>query len=492
MLGVNGISMSGIAEILLSRGVRVSGSDLTSSNRTDRLKGLGAVIYETNSAANIHAGDPPDALVYTGAAGAGNPERIRAAELGITCIDRAELLGAIMAEHKQSIGIAGTHGKTTTSCMTTAILLAAGSDPTVNIGGEFGLIGGTSRIGGRDMFLAEACEYLDSFLKLRPSIAVITNVEYDHTDYFRDIDHLRGSFARYAGQAGGAVVINTDDENSRIIAKVAAGHSAAVKCAPATVNSAAINFAATTNHPTRSAGPIKYVTFGANSPDADFVAADIRYDGAYNAVFTLKSNAHGRSIDIQLRVPGIYNVYNALAAASAAVTAGCPFEAVAEGLAMYQGLQKRFEFKGEIDGYTIVDDYAHHPTAVRLALGAARKYAGGGRVLCVFHPHTYTRTRAFLQDFSEAFTAADRVLLADIFPAREKDPGDISSAMLADGINKAGGDAAYFAGGFPEIADWIRRHAAPGDLVLTMGAGHSSDVADILLSTPPRHSEPQA
>jgi len=469
MLGVNGISMSGLAEILLSRGVRLSGSDLTHSDRTERLKELGAVIYRGNAADHIDGGDPPDLLVYTAAAGPDNPERARAAELGIKSVDRAELLGAIMAAHKTSIAVAGTHGKTTTSAMIAAILLAAGFDPTINIGGEFAMIGGTSRIGGNEMFLAEACEYVDSSLKLHPTIGVITNIEYDHTDYFRDIEQLRASFARYAGQSGVFTVVNADDAN---VTAIRAGWVA--------------NRTGEPDDPGRGAAPAsgegpEWLLFGIESADADVKATDISYDDAGNGTFTLVSGAHDRSVRVRLRVPGPHNVYNALAAAAASVAAGCTFEAAAAGLELFGGVGKRFEYKGRVEGYDIVDDYAHHPTAVGLALGTARKYARGGRVLCVFHPHTYTRTRTFLAEFAEAFLAADQVLLADIFPAREADPGDISSAMLADRINKLGGRAAYFGGGFPAIAEWVRANAKPGDIVLTMGAGHSSDVADILL-----------
>ncbi|MCL2060313.1 MAG: UDP-N-acetylmuramate--L-alanine ligase [Oscillospiraceae bacterium] len=452
MLGVNGISMSGLAEILLSRGVRVSGSDLTSSDRTERLVELGASIYKGNSAAHIDADDPPDLLVYTAAAGPDNPERVRARELGIECMDRARLLGDIMASHKVSIGVAGTHGKTTTSAMTASILLAAGADPTINIGGEYGPIGGASRVGGSDIFLAEACEYTDTFLVLRPSVAVITNIEYDHVDYFTGIEHLLESFAQYAAQAGVAVVANADDANTgRVRAQAQLQQQ-------------------------------RWVTFAVDDgEDADYVAKDIAFDETGAASFTLASRVCGLSARVRLQVPGQHNIYNGLAAAAASIEAGCPFEAAAQGLNAFQGTKKRFEHKGSAHGFEIEDDYAHHPTEVRTALASARTYARGGKVLCVFHPHTYTRTRAFLHEFAEAFRAADTVLLPDIFPAREDDPGDISSAMLAEEIKRRGGDAAYFPGGFPAIADWIRAHANPGDLVLTMGAGLSSIVADILL-----------
>ena len=480
MLGINGISMSGLAEILLSRGIRVSGSDLTASDRTERLKELGAVIYSGNSADNIKAGDPPDLLVYTAAAAPDNPERLRAAALGIPCADRARLLGDIMAGHKRSIGVTGTHGKTTTASMAAAILLADGLDPTINIGGEFDLIGGNSRIGGGDIFLAEACEYTDTFLKLRPSIAVITNIEYDHSDYFKDIEQLRASFLKYAGQAGSAVVANADDPNTGIIRErwFNGGESTSCVCGEGAAECNAAGH-----------GEKRWITFGLKSGEADFYAYDIRNTDAGGSEFFIAAKEYAREARIRLNAPGLYNVYNALAAAAAAIIAGCSFEAAAEGLEAFGGLKKRFEYKGSINGFDIFDDYAHHPTAVRNALGAARKRAGGGRVFCVFQPHTYTRTRTFLAEFAEALAAADHVLLADIFPAREADPGDISSALLCDEVNRRGGNAAYFpsgnapgyAAGFAAIADRILSAAKPGDLVLTMGAGRASDVADILI-----------
>ena len=464
MLGVNGISMSGLAEILLDRGCRVSGSDLNASDRTGRLAESGAAIYIGNAASNIKADDPPDLLVYTAAAGPDNPERVRAAELGIPCIERAELLGRIMAEHAFSIGVAGTHGKTTTSAMIAAILLADGRDPTINIGGEYVPIGGNTRIGGRGIFLAEACEYTDTFLKLSPSIAVITNVEYDHSDYFRDIAHLRESFSRYARLAKKAVVANADDANARMVLQALAEGSAG-------------------GIPVESAGGIpERVLFGVESGDAEFRAGSIEYGDDYCATFTFSCAGSGGAARVNLRVPGLYNVYNALAAGAAAVTAGCSLDAVVAGLEGFCGVKKRFEYKGEVKGVKIIDDYAHHPSEVGSALESAKRYARGGKVFCVFHPHTYTRTRTFLREFAAVFASADHVLLADIFPAREKDPGDISSAILADEINKAGGNALYFAGGFPDIAAYILEAAAPGDLALTMGAGLASDVADILLS----------
>ena len=468
MLGVNGISMSGLAEILLSRGIRLSGSDLTSSSRTDRLTQMGATIYYGNSADNIKPVDLPDLLVYTAAAGPENPERVAAAKYGVRSVDRAELLGVIMAGHKKSIGVAGTHGKTTTTSMLASICVACGMDATINVGGELDLIGGNSRIGGSELFLAEACEYTDSFLKLRPWVAVITNVEYDHSDYFRDFSHMLSSFARFAGQASAIVVINADDEGAQ-----------AVRIRLAKDMRARLTEAVKTRMVYRST---RWVTFGVKAQDADFTAQYIDYDENNNASFIIVSRNVEFSARIRLRVPGLHNVYNALAAAATAMSAGCRLESVITGLERFEGVKKRFEYKGAVGGYNIVDDYAHHPTEVRCTLETARKYARAGRVICVFQPHTYTRTRTFLKEFAEAFTLADYTLLADIYPAREKDPGDISSSMLADAIKLAGGDAAYFSGGFSEIARWIRVNAAAGDLVLTMGAGLASIVADILLS----------
>ena len=469
MLGINGISMSGLAEILLARGLRVSGSDLNASARTEALRGRGAAIYYGNAAEYIDASDPPDLLVYTAAAAADNPERARAAELGIECIDRAALLGLIMADHELSIGVAGTHGKTTTCAMASAILLADGRDPTINIGGEYAGIGGNSRIGGRELFLAEACEYTDTFLKLRPSIAVVTNIEYDHVDYFRDLAHMRDSFAKYCDRAGVAVVANADDANVEMIR---AGFCGAAGAGDGGGDGGEAGGSCGRN----------WISFGIRSHGADFTASDVSFDDRDMGSFTLNIKDGGAARRLRLRVPGTYNVYNALAAAAAATAAGCSADAVVRGLEGFGGVKKRFEHKGTAAGFDIYDDYAHHPSEVRTALEAMKKFARGGRLICVFQPHTYTRTKAFLAEFGGAFAAADRVMLADIFPAREADPGDISSAMLAAEINRAGGRAAYYFGGFPEIAEIIMQTAKPGDLVVTMGAGLASQVADIILA----------
>ncbi|MDR3121229.1 MAG: UDP-N-acetylmuramate--L-alanine ligase [Clostridiales bacterium] len=480
MLGVNGISMSGLAEILLDLGYRVSGSDLTASNRTERLASLGAAISLGNAAEHIDPAAPPDMLVYTAAISPDNPELLRAAELGVPRMERAELLGRIMAAHERSIAVAGTHGKTTTTAMLAEIFIAEGRDPTVHIGAEYEPIGGTTRIGGRGLFLAEACEYVDSFLKFYPSIALITNVDFDHSDYFRDIAHVRASFLAFAAQAGQAVVANADDENVMRIYREreqtleTQAHLRKKACPRSQTCSRARTCP-------RARANLRWVFFGLNSEQAAFRARAIRFDEVYNASFEL-AMPDDEAVSVQLDVPGTHNVYNALAAAAAARVAGCSAVAIQKGLSAFCGAKKRFEYKGTAGGVTVVDDYAHHPSEIRPALLAAKKVARDGKVVCVFQPHTYSRTKAFLSDFAEAFRDADLVVLADIFAAREPDPGDISSAILAERINGAGGSAVHIGAGFEEIAAYVREIARPGDLVLTMGAGLAVRVADILLA----------
>ena len=469
MIGINGISMSGLSELLIHMGYSVSGSDVSRSERTEHLEKMGAVIYDGNEPENIK---DPDLIVYTSAVKRGNPELERALESGVPCMDRAELLGLVMSKYDKSVAVSGTHGKTTTTSMITEIMIRAGFDPTAHIGAEYEPIGGTTRIGGNEFFVAEACEYCESFLKLQPSIALIMNVELDHIDYYRDLEHFKEAFKSFSllVPGSGHVVANGDDRNCLDI----------YESLPLEERE-------------------KWLFFGLEEESrksCDVFADNIEFNTEYCGVFDVRFRRDpDLSLRVRLKVPGVHNVYNALAAAAVCHTAGCTADSIRSGLFEFGGAKKRFEFKGTVQGMTIIDDYAHHPSEIRRALHTGKNQlelpdpataigkASKSRLICVFQSHTYSRTEYFLDEFADALTGADLVLLPDIYAAREPapGPGGISSAMLAESINKKGGQAIYIGEGFEKIADYILDNGKPGDIVITMGAGEAVQTADALL-----------
>ncbi len=444
-IGIGGISMSGLAEILLNLGYKISGSDIKASGVTEKLEKMGIKINTYHSKENIQN---PDLVVYTAAVRESNPELAYARELNIPVIDRATLLGLIMKRYPQSIAVSGTHGKTTTTSMITMILLNSGLDPTVHIGGELDAIGGSTKIGGKNYFITEACEYVESFLKFHPYLAVVLNIDADHLDYFRDIEHIKDAFHKFLSLVpeNGYVVGCADDKNTLEL-----------------INKLSCN----------------KITYGLKSSEALWTARDIRFDasgcGAFNVFCRNEFFA-----EIKLNVPGIHNVNNALAAIAACHTIGCSADAIKLGLSEFFGTHRRFEQKGIVEGIRVVDDYAHHPSEVKATLKAARN-SSHNRIWCVFQPHTYTRTRALLDEFAAAFTDADVVLLADIYAAREADTGDIHSGMLAEKINGLGQEAIYLRN-FESIVDHLVKNSLPGDLVLTMGAGDIYRVGEMFLN----------
>ncbi len=433
-IGIGGSSMSGLAEILLAKGYQVSGSDIKSSHATQKLESKGAEIFIGHSAENINA---PDLTVYTVAVKDDNPEMIQSKELGIPVIDRAELLGLLMKKHSFGIAVAGTHGKTTTTSMITTIMLEANTDPTAHIGGELDCIGGNTRIGGSEYFITEACEYYGSFLKFHPFMAVVLNIEVDHVDYFRDLEHIKSTFGEFVALVprSGYIVACADDENTLSVV---------------------------------SKRDCNIITYGLKNKDAMWTAKELTYNSMGCASFEVYKEGTKMG-NISLSVPGPHNVSNSLAAIAAAHTCGCSMENIAYGLSRFGGSHKRFELKGLVDNIKVIDDYAHHPSEVQATLNAA-KSSDHNKIWCVFQPHTYTRTRAFLDKFSESFGEADNIVITDIYAAREKDPGDIHSKILADRIRENGGNAVYISD-FQDIAEYLDKNAQSGDLILTMGAG---------------------
>ena len=443
-IGIGGISMSGLADILLTEGFQVSGSDMKHSALTMNLENHGATIYYGQKAENLSSSI--DLVVYTSAIHPDNPEYIAMEQLGLPHLTRAELLGQLMRNYKLPIAISGTHGKTTTTSMVSEILLAADTDPTLSIGGILKAIGGNIRIGKSDYFVTEACEYTNSFLSFFPKISLILNVEADHLDFFKDIQDIRNSFHKFASllPEDGTLIINGNiphiDEITRELS-------------------------------------CKIITFGTDASN-DYSPSNITYDELARPTFTL-NRRNGISEAYTLRVPGEHNVYNAIAAIALADLLGIDSAVTKEALLHFEGTDRRFEYKGTLGGVTIIDDYAHHPTEISAALAAAHNYPHK-KLWCVFQPHTYTRTKAFLKDFAKALSAADSVILADIYAAREQDTLGISSQTLQEEIQKLGTNCYYFPS-FNEIENFILENCESGDLLITMGAGDVVNVGENLL-----------
>ncbi len=444
-MGIGGISMSGLAEILLKEGFTISGSDAVRSSLTDHLASLGAQIQIGQRAENIQEGI--DAVVYTAAIRPDNPEYAAATAAGLPMITRAELLGQIMSNYPTAIAVAGTHGKTTTTSMLSTILLAADKDPTITVGGILPQIGGNIRVGHSDTFLTEACEYTNSYLSFFPTVSIILNIEEDHMDFFKDLSDIRDSFHRFAGllPEDGLLVLNKEIADPQEITE---GLSA------------------------------KVVTYGLSGTE-DYTADSISYDKEGCASFRL---IHGKKEvgTITLHVPGLHNVSNALAAIAASTELQIPFADIQKGIAAFSGTDRRFQYKGTWNNVTIIDDYAHHPTEIRATLNTAVNYPHK-ELWCVFQPHTYTRTSAFLKDFAKALSLADHVVLADIYAAREKNTIGISSLDLLKELQNLGTDCHYYPS-FEEIEKFLSKKCMHGDLLITMGAGDVLKIGENLLS----------
>ena len=444
-IGIGGISMSGLAEILFDEGFRVSGSDMHRSELTDRLEAKGIRVDYGQRAENIR--DDVEVVVYTAAVHPDNPEFQAAKAKGIPMMPRADLLGEMMRNYKHAVNISGTHGKTTTTSMLTEILLAADADPTITVGGILPAIGGNIRVGGPEFFVAEACEYTNSFLSFFPTMEIILNIEADHLDFFKDLEDIRHSFRLFAQKLdeNGVLIINRDIERMEEITEGL---------------------------------PCKVITFGKDPEKSIYSAADIVFDQLARASYTLLIEGTPEGT-ITLGVPGMHNVYNSLSAIAASRELGISMEKIRTGLLHFTGTNRRFEKKGEIGGVTVIDDYAHHPQEIRATLTTAKNYPHK-KLWCVFQPHTYTRTAALLDDFVQALMEADEVILADIYAAREVNTIGISSADVAERIQAAGGKAHYIPS-FDDIETFILENCVPGDLLITMGAGDIVKVGEKLL-----------
>ena len=452
-IGIGGISMSGLAKLLKSHGFTISGSDWHSSDLTKELESLGIQVFIGQHKENIT--NDIDLVVYTAAVKENNEEYLAAKEASIPLMPRSVLLGQIMKQYPHAVGIAGTHGKTTTTSLLSALLLAGDLDPTISVGGVLNLIGGNLRIGHSDYFVAEACEYTNTFLSLYPTDAIILNIEEDHLDFFKDLEEIRQSFAKYIALVPehGTVYINGEIEDYQTLCSKAVCH----------VESYGIleNEISLTN-------PISPYTYS---------ATNIVYDNSGCGSFDFIANNQylGR---IQLGLIGRHNISNALPTIALALNYGVSMETIQATLPKFHGTKRRFEYKGTKNGVLIYDDYAHHPTEIRGTLTSA-KQCKHNRIITVFQPHTYSRTKLLFNEFSHAFDNADLVILTDIYAAREIDDGSISSKMLADELLKNGINAVYISS-FDDIAKKINEVIETGDIVLTIGAGTITKLSDLL------------
>lgn len=442
-IGIGGISMSGLAQILQRWGCQVAGSDMKPSEATHALEQLGIPVFYGQETSHILP--ETQLVVYTAAIRDDNPELMAARAAQLPTIERSVLLGAMMAHYHRSVAVSGTHGKTTTTSMLSHIFLAAHCDPTITVGGVLPIIGGNIRVGNSDYFLAEACEYHNSFLEFQPLVGIILNVEAEHLDFFKDLADVEHSFHAFAQNipAEGALIIHKDIPGFPAITE-------GLSC--------------------------RIITYGMGE-DAQWHPADLAVEDGKDS-FTLigDGKAHGR---VQLHIPGDHNVLNALAAAAASYTLGLEEADIVSGLNSYHGVNRRFQKKGVYHGTEVIDDYAHHPTEIKATLAAAKKVAKG-TLWCVFQPHTYTRAKLLLEDFGKAFADADRIIVTDIYAAREKDTGLIHSREIAQKIKDNGKDAQYLSS-FDEIVTYLKSTLSPDDMLITMGAGDVYLVGEKLL-----------
>ncbi len=437
-VGIGGIGMSGIAEVLLNLGYKVSGSDLKASPTTHRLAGLGAITFEGHRAENLTGAE---VVVTSSAIGRDNPE-VAAAHLShVPVIPRAEMLAELM-RLKYGIAVAGMHGKTTTTSMLAIVLAAGGLDPTVVIGGRVDAIGSNARVGKSEYFVAEADESDRSFLKLWPILAVVTNIDREHLDCYRDMADVERTFVEFLDHVpfyGMVVACNDNDDLRRLLPAVRR----------------------------------RIVTYGTRE-GSDFLIINMRSaTAAHGALATSSFHVcyHGKDLgEFRLHVPGEHNVRNATAAIAVGIGLDIPIDKIRDGLERFSGVDRRFQLKGRANGVTVIDDYGHHPTEIRATLAAARQ-CGFHRIHVIFQPHRYTRTKLLLDEFATAFHAADSVTVLDIYTASEAAIPGVTGERLAERINRDSQVSAHYAASFAEASELAAANAQPGDLILTLGAG---------------------
>ena len=434
MIGIGGSSMSGLAEMLLAEGYQVTGSDRSDGYLLDGLRRKGIRVMVGHRPENVEGAD---LVAYTAAIPADNPELAACRRLGIPTLERAFLLGQLSEGFSRSVSVCGTHGKTTTTSMLSQMLMACGLDPTIHIGGQLDAIGGSVRVGGSDIFVTEACEFKRSFLQLRPTVAVLLNIDEDHLDCYRDIDEIEETFGQFLAllpESGLAIGRGADPRVCRQLKLL----------------------------------PCRHETFGFED-SCDWHPAEYREDPHGYASFVL-CRRQERLAHVEMQVPGRFNVENALAAFAAAYELGAGMQTAADALKTFHGAHRRFELTDTIDGVEVFHDYGHNPAEMRSALSIARKRCDHGRLWAVMQPHTFSRVRRLFDAYLTCTEEADFTLVTDICAAREPDPGDLNSGMLVEGM-KANGIHAVWTPSFDDTEAYLRAHWQPGDLVLTMGCG---------------------
>jgi UDP-N-acetylmuramate--alanine ligase len=437
MVGIGGIGMSGIAEILLDQGFEVSGSDKQLSEITSRLERLGAKIFIGHDAGNL---DEADVVVYSSAVHLDNPELVAAAEKKIPVIRRAEMLAELM-RMKYGIAIAGTHGKTTTTSMTSLVLMEGGLDPTVIVGGKLSSFGGTNaRLGHGDFIVVEADEFDRSFLQLTPVIASITTLEREHLDIYTDLEDIKRAFVEFANKVPfyGFVILCLDEPSIQEILPLIRR---------------------------------KIITYGV-SAQADLRAVNISFSGN-RSKFNLLQRGKDRG-EIHLNVPGIHNIKNSIAAIGIGLELGIEFMKIKKAIESFNGVYRRIEIKAEVDGVMLVDDYAHHPTEVQATLSALRSGWPHRRIIAVFQPHLYSRTRYFHDEFGKSFLNADVLVVTDVYPAREEPIQGITGELIVDDARAFGHKDAHYVQDKRRLSDFLMQIQKPGDIVVTLGAGDIS------------------
>ncbi len=443
-IGIGGISMSGLAEILLKEHFTITGSDMKGSEIVDKLISMGAMVNIGQCRENIT--DHIDLVVYTAAVHEDNEEFAACIEKNIPMLSRAQLLGQIMNNYKYSVAVAGTHGKTTTTSMLSQVFMEADVDPTISVGGILDSIGGNVRVGSSDYFVTEACEYTNSYHSFFPYISIILNVDADHLDFFSGIEEIIESFHTFATNLPdhGSLVVNGD-----------------MDCLPQVIRDLSCNI----------------ITFGLNNSNK-YYPMNIEADENGHMNYTLVVD--GEEMErIHLNIGGTHNVTNSLAVIAVADILGIRREYALAGLSCFGGAHRRFERKGTLGNVTVIDDYAHHPTEIKATLATARN-TPHHELWVVFQPHTYTRTKALFEEFADALRGFDHVILVDIYAAREKDTGLVSSKDLMERIKKYGTDTKYFRS-FTAVENYLLKNCKKNDLLITMGAGDVYLIGEDLL-----------
>ena len=444
MVGIGGVSMSGIAEILVNFGFTVTGSNNVETETTKKLEKNGIKISIGHNKENI---TNQDVVVYSAAIKQDNPELVEARKKKISTIERADFLGEITRCYKDTITISGTHGKSTTTSMVSLCFLEALKDPSIQVGADIKQLDGNYKVGNSEYFIIEACEYVESFLKFSPKSEIILNIDNDHLDYFKNFDNIKNAFVKYVKllPKDGLLVVNGDDKNALDLQKYTTA---------------------------------KVLTYGITNKNTDFFAVNIAFDNNGFPEFDVyaKGNFYGR---IKLSVPGIHNVLNSLACIALCDYYGIELKYIQKALLSFTGAVRRFEFKGMVNGANIYDDYGHHPTEI-VATAKALMNKKYNQSWVVFQPHTYSRTKNLLDDFAKALLNFDHIIVTDIYAARESNTFNISSLDLVNRINTFNNKAIYIKD-FEEIANYIRNNVNSNDIILTLGAGTIDKVGKMII-----------